>query len=397
MTLLDRIVKAKVNMLLRQPFYGQLACHLVPQITEKVPTMAVDLLGNFYVNENFCNKISDEEMAGVIAHEILHLAYLHPQRLGEADPELWNIACDVKINQDLEGVFRLPDGALMPQNNEITIGGINIKNITDKTSEEIYKELHRNAQKVPIKFNADGSASVKVKDKNGTREYKISKDMMEAEGVPKSEVGKLAKEWKEKVSSALQNSKKQGSAPAGLIREMLELETPKLKWDRVIRERFLKAFKTKTWQKINKKWLPHYFAGTKKNKTLNAFIVIDTSGSMGDQELTQIKSEIWGLANTFKGFKLHITTCDAEMYDVYELTEKTKSKFFSIKLKGGGGTSFEPPFKYVKDKMGDNIDCLIYFTDGYGEFPKNKPHYQTYWVINNKDITIPFGKYIYLQ
>lgn len=396
MTIQDRITKAKVKMLIKQPFYGQLACQMIPMQSDRCPTMGVDMAGNLYFNEEFAQKLSDDEMIGVMAHEILHLAYLHPARVGELDPTLWNIACDIKVNRDIGSIFTLPKTGIIPKGNTIKLGNVCIKDIDSKTTEEIYKELSRNATKVSVSINSDGSISATFEDGDGNKQQvKINKDLLD--GKSKQEVERLAKEWKEKVSMALQNSKQKGNVPAGFLREIAELETPKLKWDRVIRERFLKSYKVKSWQKVNKKWLPDYFAGTKKNKTLNAFLAIDTSGSMGNEELAQIKSEIWGLANTFKGFKLHIACCDADLYDVYELTEKTKQKFFDIKLKGGGGTSFKPVFSYIKKKMGDNIDCLVYFTDGYGDFPNKKPSYQVYWVINNKDITVPFGKYIYLQ
>src|SRR5574343_1663549 len=99
MTIEDRITKAKVNLIINNSFFGQLVGYLVPIKSEKVPTMGVDIHGNFYYNEKFVERLSDNQLKAVLMHEILHLAYQHPMRTSERDLDLWNIAADLKIDR----------------------------------------------------------------------------------------------------------------------------------------------------------------------------------------------------------------------------------------------------------------------------------------------------------
>ena len=66
-----------------------------------------------------------------------------------------------------------------------------------------------------------------------------------------------------------------------------------------------------------------------------------------------------------------------------------------MRIRGLGGTDFRPVFQYVeqlrKQKEFTNLKGLIYFTDGYGEFPEKKPDYETAFVFvddeyNNPDV-----------
>ena len=64
-----------------------------------------------------------------------------------------------------------------------------------------------------------------------------------------------------------------------------------------------------------------------------------------------------------------------------------------MQIKGLGGTDFRPAFEYVeqlkRDKEFNNLKGLIYFTDGYGEFPARKPSYETAFVFVDDDYNNP--------
>lgn len=85
-------------------------------VTQKVPTAAVDMWGRLYVNPDFAASQNEEELAGVIVHEIWHLLRLHFDRLKSAPAEAANIAADLEINDDvIASGFVLPQGALLPE------------------------------------------------------------------------------------------------------------------------------------------------------------------------------------------------------------------------------------------------------------------------------------------
>lgn len=64
-----------------------------------------------------------------------------------------------------------------------------------------------------------------------------------------------------------------------------------------------------------------------------------------------------------------------------------------MRIRGLGGTDFRPVFEYVeqlrRDKEFTNLKGLIYFTDGYGEFPAKKTDYDTAFVFVDDDYNNP--------
>lgn len=112
-TTLERIAKARVELLLTRTFYGVLVGQVVPVVSHKVPTMATNGKQHF-ANPDFIAGLTQKELLGVQAHESEHDARRHHTRRGNRDPKEWNIACDYSINCDLldEG-FTLPKGALV--------------------------------------------------------------------------------------------------------------------------------------------------------------------------------------------------------------------------------------------------------------------------------------------
>ena len=97
----DRLIAARINMLLHCPFYGNLACRLeFKDATDWCPTAATD--GKyFYYNRNFIDALDQEELVFLCGHEVEHCVYDHFGRRGDKQPLLWNIANDYVVNMDL--------------------------------------------------------------------------------------------------------------------------------------------------------------------------------------------------------------------------------------------------------------------------------------------------------
>jgi len=70
------------------------------------------------------------------------------------------------------------------------------------------------------------------------------------------------------------------------------------------------------------------------------------------------------------------------------------------KVVGRGGTDFRPVFESVAEEAvvkGYLPDCLIYFTDGFGSFPKEAPSYPVLWIVVEEGIEeFPFGEVLCL-
>ena len=98
---LDKIIVARVGLLLRHPFFGNMATRLgIQECDEWCPTAATDGR-NLYYNTKFFSKLSAREIEFVIAHEILHCVFDHIGRTEQRDRQIYNVACDYIVNNTL--------------------------------------------------------------------------------------------------------------------------------------------------------------------------------------------------------------------------------------------------------------------------------------------------------
>ena len=98
---LDRIVVARVGLLLRHPFFGNMATRLIiKECDDWCGTAATDGRHLFY-NSQFFAKMTNKEIEFVIAHEILHCVFDHMTRREDREPQLHNIASDYIVNNTL--------------------------------------------------------------------------------------------------------------------------------------------------------------------------------------------------------------------------------------------------------------------------------------------------------
>src|SRR5262249_33565625 len=110
---LDRVLKARAELILSRTFYGVLIGQVSPQMSDKFPTAATNGKVHYY-NPDFINSLPQDEVLGTEVHETEHDARRHGTRRGGRDPKKWNEACDYAINVDMvDQGFKLPEGALI--------------------------------------------------------------------------------------------------------------------------------------------------------------------------------------------------------------------------------------------------------------------------------------------
>lgn len=402
MTIEERITKAKVQLLVFQPWFGQLACYIKPIPDKEIPIAGINIKGELYYNPEKLDKLTDEQITGLLCHEIEHLAYQHPWRIETRNPEVFNIAADLKVNTDIEHAdMELPPGGLIPRYGEFRIGDILIKNINKKTTEQIYQEIFHKATKINIKSfiwdlleGKKRSNGTSLGSSEGNSSGKSSKHF--DEGLSSKEKAMWKREWQSRVDSVNQTSK--GSMPGGLAAEITALENPQLPWYRILRQRWLSKRKTLSWRKINKKFLPFYFPGSSKVKEISAVVAFDTSGSITDLQLQKALTELYSLAKKFRFVNIDVVLCDTEITDVLKMTSQNWRKFKKLKVKGRGGTDFRPVFNWIKNNVKGKMDLLLFFTDGYGDFPEKAPSYDVIWITFPDSIKRwPFGRSIQLN
>ena len=138
----DLIYNVKRKMLAKYPRFGSeiAVANIEFKDNLKYHTAATDGK-NIYVDPNYFASLSENDRLFTIAHEIMHIKFMHMFRLKDKsgvkrDPELWNIATDAIINANLER-----DGFTIKE------GYVNMPEALDYSAEEFYQKLLQEKEK----------------------------------------------------------------------------------------------------------------------------------------------------------------------------------------------------------------------------------------------------------
>lgn len=382
-----RISKARTDLLLNHPWYGTLSMYVKIEPTEAVPTFAVDGVHLFY-NPKFAEKLTDAELTGVFAHEIMHLALLHPFRLGEKNPTLANIAMDLVINDELlKQGFTLPKGCL----HDPQYGG-------GMAWEVVYHKLLKNAKKVQM-GGGDGEPTGKVtQPPMGSGSDKDDKDGKDGSENEQGSAGRQMTEqdWKIAAEQAAKAAKAAGKLPAGLERLIGKSRESKHDWRTELKDFLEETVPSDySWRNPNRRFIYQgvYLPGTVKEGFGRLAIAVDTSGSIGSRELNAFASELAAICSELKPEQVTVIYCDAKVGRVQDVDPDN----VQLNPCGGGGTAFEPVFAEIRT-WEEPPKALLYFTDLECYDTPAEPEYPVLWVMGMDVTKNPlFGKAIRIE
>ena len=394
----EKLITARVGLLLRASFFGNLATRLkLVNADEWCPTAATDGR-NFYYNSRFVDMLKPKEIEFLFGHEVLHCVYDHFGRRGDRDPQLFNIANDYCVNGDLKkhrvGEFITSVPCLYDAKYE------------GMSSEEIYDILYENAEKIDIGSlidkllddhldgdGQDGSGGDEGEDgkKNGKGRPKISAE----------ERQKIKDEIKEAVLAAAAASDGAGNLPAGVKRIIEDMTAPKMNWRELLRMQLESTIKSDyTWMRNSRRgWhMDAVMPGMKLDPMIDIAVSIDASGSMGDQMLRDFLGEVAGIMEQFPNYRIHVLSFDTQVYNPQQFDSENLDDITAYEIAGGGGTDFDCVFEYFK---ANEIEPKrhIMFTDGYPNGSWGDEQYcDTVFIIHgSKTIVPPFGQYAYYE
>ena len=126
-------------------------------------------------------------------------------------------------------------------------------------------------------------------------------------------------------------------------------------------------------------------------RLIREFVVaVDTSASVEGTLVQKFIQRTYEILQSTESFfsrvNLHLLLCDAEIQEDIKITcqQDLERCMAGLSLRGFGGTDFRPVFAYVDNliRQGEfaNLKGLLYFTDGYGTFPSQKPAYDAAFV-----------------
>ena len=383
------LVTARVGMLLRASFFGNLATRLkLINADEWCATAATDGR-NFYYNTRFIKMLRPKEVEFLFGHEVLHVVYDHFGRRGERDPLLSNVAADYCVNADLKkhrvGEFITSVPCLYESKYE------------GMSYEEVYDDLYKNAEKIDINQLIEKLLDDHMDgDDEGDGDSRDGKGNSKRPKLTAEEKAAIRDEIKEAMLSAAQTCDA-GNLPAGVKRIIQDLTEPKMNWRELIRQQIESTVKSDfTWLRTSRKgWdMDAVMPGMKTQEAIDICVMIDMSGSISERQGRDFISEVKGIMETFEDYRIHIGCFDTEVYNMQMYTADNLEDIADYKLAGGGGTDFDCFFDYFK-KEEIEPKKLVVFTDGYPGGSWGDPNYcDTVWIIHgDKNPDPPFGTF----
>ncbi len=430
-----KIGRARIELVLGQPFFGAMALRLALRPDPACPDMWTDGQTLGY-NPAAVAAMSDAVVAGTMAHEILHLACEHHLRRQDREPGLWNQACDLAINGLLVAAgFTLPKGfrddpqytgkpaeaiyAALSRQRDQRLGGGGADKATAEAppaaaapgggqGETPWAGQARKPEPAPPGTDMAGAARQRQAASGDapsqtealSDETAVSgevRDHPDLSGDPSADTRRdLAARLRQDVSQSLRGSADMGDLPAGLVRLLGDLARPRLDWTALLR-RFImaRAVNDYSWSPPNRR---HVHMGlylpSPRSQTLDDVVLaVDTSGSVDGPLLDAFCAELSAILDACDT-RLVVYFCDAAVTETRVYTRHDPP--LALSPRGGGGTDYRPAFARVEEE-GLRPACLIYLTDlECDRFPATPP-YPVLWVSQGEGRPAPpFGETLVL-
>jgi predicted metal-dependent peptidase len=410
-----KLAAARTRLILDKPFLGALALRL-PLVAADPKWCATSVTDArcLYYNPAFINNLSLEQTQFVLAREALHCALSHFARRQHRIKSRWDIACEYSINPLLvnDGLTPPPATIVIAAYDGMTAEEI-YPFIEDDDKDDEDSEQEKSAQD----SNPDQSGSQQGKENRkggegktpqendpqsgGDSDSELQDELQGVYGAARpdplsaSELDALSTQWQQRMAGAAlqaQQAGKLGGALGRLVGEMLQ---PKLPW-RMLLARYMTQLArddysyTRPSRREGEMIMPSL-----RSSQASIEVVLDTSGSVNNEELHEFLSEINALKTQLRA-SVTLHACDTALSKdgpwFFEAWEEFK---LPQEFTGGGGTDFRPIFDWLKFN-GKAPDMLLYFTDAEGAFPATEPHYPVLWLVKGK-APVPWGQRVQLN
>jgi predicted metal-dependent peptidase len=380
--IVDKIVIARVGLLLRHPFFGNMATRMkLVDASDWLATAATDFR-NFYYNREFFEKMTPRQVEFVVAHEILHCVYDHMGRREGRDPKIFNIAADYCVNGLLKRE-RIGDDPPVNFYHDPKYYGW--------SAEQVYDELYN-------KYDED-----QLNQLGQMLDEHLDPDGDGKDGQPKhskEDLKKIRDEIKEAMIQAA-NAAGAGNVPGEIARMIKEMTEPKMNWREMLRQQIQSTIKNDfSFSRPNRKGQMSgaILPGSNFDTTIDICVSIDMSGSISDAQAADFMSEIKGIMQEFKDFKIKVWCFDTRVYNEADFDGYTADEIDDYEVMGGGGTEFDVNWDYMKEND-INPKKFIMFTDGYpwGSWG-DEDYCDTIFIIHGNDTIVPpWGQYAYYE
>lgn len=394
----EKLIVARVGLLLRAPFFGNMATRLsLVNADSWLGTAATDGR-NFYYNTEFVNKLKPKELEFLFGHEVLHNVYDHLGRTGDfRDRRLFNCAADFCVNSDL--IEQRIGEKITPCLYDAKYKGW--------SAEEVYDDLYDKAEKIDVSdlldqmldehMDGDGDGDSDGDDDNDGKKNGKGRPKLTEE-----ERRQIKDEIREALLRAAQSTDA-GNLPSGVKRLIKDLTKPVVNWRELLQQQIQSTVKDDfSWMRPNRRsWhMDAIMPGMKPGTQIDIFVAIDTSGSISEQDLKEFLSEVKGIMDSYDEYRIRVITWDTAVHNPAEYTSENMEDITNYVPGGGGGTDPHCVWEYLRENEIEPKK-LIVFTDFcfFGWNPKQVEDYcDTVWVIKGNENAQPeFGVWAHYE
>ncbi|QEP29842.1 HNH endonuclease [Sinorhizobium phage ort11] len=367
------IVKTQVFLGKNAAFLGSLMCSLNFMWSTDIETAATNGVGLWW-NPYFFMRIPRATRKTVLVHELWHPAELDMIRRDNRDPEVWNWACDIRIN------------------NRLTRQGYTWDDLGFKHWEDLNYPEGTPPEKIYDDFMQ------KIKENPELRiilqSYEWS-DIIEPDpSIPGSDMEVIGK-----VVQASQAATMAGEElPSDIGTTLTKFLTPKIPWesqlyrwfDEMVNEMYSMARPNRRYTALNL-----YMSSLQPDEGIGHLVCFqDVSGSVTDEEEIRFNSELKYIWDTLKPAKISVVQFSTAITQVTEYIQDNGDEFDQVTIVGRGGTDLEPVREWILEHK---PSAVVVFSDLRCD-PMQPIDTPILWVcINNPRGKVLFGDVIYIK
>lgn len=360
----DNVRKAKVQLVLHQPFFASITLKRPIQMRDDVDTCYITADGQIVLGTAYMSTLTVQQTMFELAHEAMHYAMMHHQRRGWRKPRPANIAMD-KVIDDL----LIANNMTKPDQVQHFPGS------KDFAWEQLYNE-------------DEGGGEGGENYQPGT-----GRDDISDEGMDKVDSEKI-EEIKQELIQAMQAAKAQGKMPAGIEGLVNGLIYPQTPWYSLLEKHMTQLMQSDlSWKRPNRNVMAAtgmYLPATSKQPAMGTVVIqIDESGSVSDKELSHFGGHMNKIVELCAPEQIIVLHTDSRVGKAEEFT--TDDLPIPFKTYCRGGTDMTAGFDWV-EKHGIEPDVFITLTDGETPFGE-PPGYPVVWLVTG-DMTADHGETI---
>ena len=426
MQLETKLQQSRSRLMEEYPFFAILLMYLKFVAVDNIRNISTNGRCIFF-NADFVSKLYPNELDFILCHQVLHIANGDIWRGQAWVGDDYHRACDIYNNDQLMKIgFRVGSfshlGKLqykIPMYSEIEIGDLNpleiynllpykLRMLDEKTQKRYMTDSdfywdYKNSDRVDGVVVLDVPKMTKYvgeEERDSSKQSAAGAKRGAAEAISEGE--ELEDFWTNRIERAFTTTqgmgKQAGKIPAGIKRNIEKSKKRDVDWKTVLDEFVQEEITDYSFTPPDRRFsdgdffIPDF--NEKDFMPKDILFMVDTSGSVEMEELSRVYGEICGAIEQFNGKlcgRLGFFDCNVTDPISFESVEDIDS----IIPYGGGGTSFEVIFEYVREHLNEFCPAMIViFTDGYADFPEESAamHIPVLWLISNRDVNPPWGK-----